>query len=151
MNSEDQNNYTRYFVRRVTKDLISQLVSTGQTSQAGDSTWEYIQDGAAKIGLGILDVLRAALFIKKPDVNVYPKTLKNSAANLRNKTVKLTNETFELIYLFWILFFIDQTPFVLGRRTMIPTIRPITSPITKPKFLNAKLLEMNWKIPMQRF
>ena len=78
MNSENQENYTRYFVRRVTKELLAKLVPDPQSHAKNDSAWGAIQDGASKIGVGIFDVLRAALFIKNPDTSLYPKSLKSS-------------------------------------------------------------------------
>ena len=78
MNSESQESYSRYFVRRVTKELIEQLVPGSKTSE-NNSTWGAIQEGAAKIGMGVMDVVRAALFIKKPDINLYPKSIKNGS------------------------------------------------------------------------
>lgn len=77
MNSDNQEIYTRYFVRRITKELIEQLVPRSHTTPQNDSVWGAIQDGAAKIGMGVMDVVRAALFIKKPDPDLYPKSVKS--------------------------------------------------------------------------
>ena len=79
MNFDNQENYTRYFVRRITKELIEQLVPKTHTTPQSDSSWGAIQEGAAKIGLGVMDVVRAALFIKKPDPELYPKSVKSQS------------------------------------------------------------------------
>ena len=78
----------RFFVRRLTPALIDSLspkgVSEGTAkSQTDGSAWDSLKDAAKKIGVGILDVFKVAMFDKRPDSSKYPKSVKvGSVPNL---------------------------------------------------------------------
>lgn len=76
MNQEQKQMPTRYFARRLTNDLIKELVptSTFNSPEEKATGLKAIWEGASSIGVGLKSLLHGALFSKKQAaINSYPK------------------------------------------------------------------------------
>lgn len=76
MNQEQKQMPTRYFARRLTNDLIKELVPTSTFNSPEDKATglKAIWEGASSIGVGLKSLLHGALFSKKQAaINSYPK------------------------------------------------------------------------------